>query len=283
MSIWASKASKRWSRRREIPGGGAEVRPRRRLSDLVQHQLEPTSTRASMRKSDFAPNLVQSAGSRHDDAIAAFRGRVDLVQPHRPLAARADHDVDSEHSLKEPRPRVTARWLGAQLELGRLALEQLQLRRLGKLGRATGDDFAACLGMSREHAVVAQQVEARRRDQGDEPSDEVERVEQHGMRAVTPSSLESMQQTLAIGRELEALRDRRPRDVPTQPLESATISAVDHRARVHVQTTDVEATRRPRRGTPSPCESAACRRSARRPPRPRSTETARAPACASRR
>jgi hypothetical protein len=38
--------------------------------------------------------------------------------------------------------------------------------RLLELGRGTGDDFAAGRGMSREHAVVAQQVEARRRDQG---------------------------------------------------------------------------------------------------------------------
>jgi hypothetical protein len=61
-------------------------------------------------------------------------------------------------------------------------------------------------------------------------TDEVERVEKHGMRAVAPSSLESLQQALAIGCEFEAfLRYRRPRDVPTQPLESATISAVDRR------------------------------------------------------
>jgi hypothetical protein len=91
---------------------------------------------------------------------------------------------------------VTARRFGAGLELGRLAIEQqLQLRQLhGELGRGTtGDDFAARVGMSREHAVIAQQMEARRRDQGDEPTDEVERVEQHGMRAVTSSSLESIQ------------------------------------------------------------------------------------------
>jgi hypothetical protein len=89
---------------------------------------------------------------------------------------------------------VTARRLGTGFEFGRLALEhQLHLRRFGRLGRGTGDDFAACGGMSREHAVVAQEVKARRRDQGDEPRDEVERVEQHGMRAVTPRSLESIQ------------------------------------------------------------------------------------------
>jgi hypothetical protein len=52
--------------------------------------------------------------------------------------------------------------------------------------------------------------------------------------------LESINHALSIGRELEALlSDWWSRDVPAQPLESATISTVYRRTCVHVDTTDV--------------------------------------------
>jgi hypothetical protein len=47
--------------------------------------------------------------------------------------------------------------------------------------------------------------------------------------------LKRYKQTLAIGRELEAfLRDRRPRDMPAQPLEPLTLSAVE-RVEIDIQ------------------------------------------------
>lgn len=66
--------------------------------------------------------------------------------------------LGSARSVPEP---------GAARRLGRLVIEQqLQLRRLDELWRATRDDFTARVGMSREHAVIAQQMETRRRGSG---------------------------------------------------------------------------------------------------------------------
>jgi hypothetical protein len=58
-----------------------------------------------------------------------------------PTQVNIDPSIDAQERLRA--------------ELGPIE-RQLQLRRFGKLGRGTGDDFAACLGMNREHAVVAQ-------------------------------------------------------------------------------------------------------------------------------
>ena len=59
----------------------------------------------------------------------------------------------------------------------------------------SGDDLVPMFGVGREHAVIAQHVKARRRDQGHQPRDEVEGVEDYGVGAVPPRSLESNDQS----------------------------------------------------------------------------------------
>jgi hypothetical protein len=82
-------------------------------------------------------------------------------------------------------------------------------------------------------------MEARRRDQCDEPRDQIERIQHHRVRPISPGVLEAIHQALAIRRELEPLlSDWRSRDVPTQPLESTTISTVDRRTCVYVDATN---------------------------------------------
>jgi hypothetical protein len=139
----------------------------------------------------------------------------------RNLAIFSSGSVDREHSLEQPRPRVSVRWLraagrsSAGLELGRFADEQPQLRRCGRFGHAARHNLAAGVGVGREHAVIPEHVKVRRRDQGDEPRDEIERIQQHGVRPIPPGVLEAIHQALAIRRELEPLlSDWRSRDVP---------------------------------------------------------------------
>ena len=75
--------------------------------------------------------------------------------------------------------------------------------------------------MGSEHAVIAQHVKPWRRDQGAEPRDEVERVEQDRVHTILPR-VAKVVAAAAIGGELEAiLGDGRARDVATQPLEHA--------------------------------------------------------------
>ena len=57
----------------------------------------------------------------------------DLYQAHALAAARTSHDVDGEHSRKQPRPRVPRPRLGLGLVWLRLASEcERQLNRLGR-------------------------------------------------------------------------------------------------------------------------------------------------------
>ena len=107
----------------------------------------------------------------------------DLDDPHASHAAfdGAGRDLYVEHTLEQPRPGVTRgrgrrqRWLLARLEEWQL------WRRAPCL--AARHDLGAHGGVGGEHAVVAEHVEARRRDEGAEPRDEVEGVEQHGVGA----------------------------------------------------------------------------------------------------
>ncbi|KIG11548.1 hypothetical protein DB30_03361 [Enhygromyxa salina] len=58
-------------------------------------------------------------------------------------------------------------------------------------------------------------MKSRRRDQCDEPRDEIMRVQHHRVRAIAPGVFEPIHQTLALGSELEPLlSDWRSRDVP---------------------------------------------------------------------
>jgi hypothetical protein len=62
---------------------------------------------------------------------------------------------------------------------------------LGLRGRRARDHLAADFGSGREHAVVADHIEARRRDQCDQPRDEVERVEHDRVRPAAPRAFEA--------------------------------------------------------------------------------------------
>jgi hypothetical protein len=157
--------------------------------------------------------------------------RGDLDELHRAPATRAGHHVDREHALEQPRPRMPVRGLRvagrSTTELGRFADEQPQLCRCGRLGHAARHNLAAGVGVGREHAVIPEHVKVRRWDQGDKPRDEIKRIQQHGVRPISPGVLEAIHQALAIRREGEALLSNwRSRDVPAQPLESTTMLGV---------------------------------------------------------
>jgi len=90
-----------------------------------------------------------------------------------------------------------------------------------------------------EDTVVAEHVKPRRRHEGAEPRDEVERVEQDGVGAVIPRGLEA-EADAAIGVELEALLvERRPRDVAAGPLEALAVAAVRHDLGVDIHPADL--------------------------------------------
>nr|WP_258182914.1 hypothetical protein [Enhygromyxa salina] len=86
--------------------------------------------------------------------------------------------------------------------------------------------------------MIAQHVEARWRDQGAQPREEIERLEQDGVHAIFPR-VPKVVAAAAVGGGFEPLLgDRRPRDVATQSLEPLAIAARHGRARVHVYATN---------------------------------------------
>src|SRR5690606_32351309 len=98
----------------------------------------------------------------------------------------------------------------AEAERSLPRLEQGQLRRRAR-GLAAGDDLGAHGGVGGEHAVVADHVKSGRWNEGSEPRDEVQGVEQDGVSAVLPRGLEA-EAYAAVGVEREALLgERRPR------------------------------------------------------------------------
>lgn len=143
--------------------------------------------------------MLGDFGERSDDRVALIG---DLDQPHHAMTTRADHDVDREHSLQQPRPWMSSGMLGDRLEFGRVAIEQQpHLRRCGRLGHTARDNFAARVGMGSEHAVIPQHVQARRRDQCGEACDEIEWIEDDGVGSVSPRTLERIRQPATIGRQ----------------------------------------------------------------------------------
>jgi hypothetical protein len=113
-------------------------------------------------------------------------------------------------------------------------------RELGRCARwlAARHDLGAHGAVGSEHAVVAHHVESGRWDEGSEPGDEIERLEQDGVSAVFPWSLEA-EAYAAVGMEREALpSERRPSEVAAQPFEALAVAAVDDDLRVYVDSTD---------------------------------------------
>jgi hypothetical protein len=122
---------------------------------------------------------------------------------HRPEGASTD-------AAQEPGPGMTCR-RGGRCERGEVGGgEERELRR--RLGLAAEDDFGTRGRVRGEDAVVAEHVTSlmvriasdanvRRRDEGAEPRDEVEGVEQDGVGAVFPRSLEG-EADAPVGMEL---------------------------------------------------------------------------------
>ena len=108
-----------------------------------------------------------------------------------------------------------------------------------RLGLAAEDDLGARGGVCGEDAVVAEHVKPWRRDEGAEPRDEVEGVEQDGVGAVFPRGLEG-EADAAVAVKLEAvLVERRSRDVAAEPLEALSVAAVHHDLGVDVDPADL--------------------------------------------
>jgi hypothetical protein len=164
------------------------------------------------------------AGEDAGDVVGVFG---DLDEAHASAAALdgAGGDVDGEDAAQEPDPRVAGcswRGRGERGEVG--GGEERELRR--RLGLATEDDLGARGRVRGEDAVMAEHVESGRRDEGAEPREEVEGLEQDGAGAVFPRGLEG-EADAPVGVELEALLvERRSGDVAAEPLEAFAVAAV---------------------------------------------------------
>jgi hypothetical protein len=150
------------------------------------------------------------AGEDAGDVVGAFG---DLDEAHASAASRdgAGGDIDGEDAAQEPGPRVAGCLGRGRRERGEVGGgEERELRR--RLGLAAEDDFGTRGRVRGEDGVIAEHVKPWRRDEGAEPREEVEGVEQDGVGAVFPRSLEG-EADAAVAVKLEALLvERRARD-----------------------------------------------------------------------
>ncbi len=107
-----------------------------------------------------------------------------------------------------PFPDATLRASSSELQL-----ELARQGRCGRLGHAARHNLAAGVGVGREHAVIPEHVKVRRRDQGDEPRDEIKRVQQHGVRAISPGVFEPVARRTGIVARVDDDLDRRSPDL----------------------------------------------------------------------
>jgi len=90
---------------------------------------------------------------------------------------------------------------------------------------ASGHDPVAPAGAGRQDAVVTDLVGTRGRNQGYEPLDELAALHQDVAGAVAPGGLQAHGEP-SVGKLLEAIvRERRPRDVATEPLQTAAVAS----------------------------------------------------------
>ena len=160
------------------------------------------------------------AGQHTSDVVGALG---DLDEAHASAASRdgAGGDVDGEDAAQEPGPRMPGGRRGGRGERGEVGGgEERELRRrlrlaaeddLGAHGRVRGEDAVITEHVTSWIVRIASDANVRRRDEGAEPRDEVEGVEQDGVGAVFPRSLEG-EADAPVGVELEAaLVERRSR------------------------------------------------------------------------
>lgn len=88
--------------------------------------------------------------------------------------------------------------------------------------------------MTREHAEVPEQVEARRRHSGNETGQEIVRFKHDGARAITPHALEC-ELDASVRSQFEALLgQRRAREVPAKPLDLRSVASIDDLLGMHI-------------------------------------------------
>ncbi len=99
-----------------------------------------------------------------------------------------------------------------------------RLRRLGALGRGAGDHLGAPGSVSRENPPIDHLVCPRRGNEGDQTLDELGRGEDKGRGPVAPHPLEPHHDAAVVATLETVLRERRPDDVSTQPLEAGAVA-----------------------------------------------------------
>ncbi len=156
----------------------------------AEEEAQLSGTRRGSGASSWGVACAQRSFTGEDagDVVGVFG---DLDEAHASAASRdgAGGDVDVENATQEPGPWMAGclgRGRGERGEVGRG--EEGELRR--RLGLAAEDDLGARGRVRGEDAVVAEHVKPWRRDEGAEPRDEVEGVEQDGVGAVFPRGLE---------------------------------------------------------------------------------------------
>jgi hypothetical protein len=91
-------------------------------------------------------------------------------------------------------------------------------------GEAAGDDVIAPARAGSEDAVVAHEVEARRRDGEGEPLQERHRLEHDLRGAVSPAPLEPVAEATVVEPREPIGGERRAGDVPAEPLETTAVA-----------------------------------------------------------
>ena len=132
---------------------------------------------------------------------------------------------------EQPGPGLSA-WLAVGVAV---VAEQLELHHTARRGRdvGMGHDLAPSFGVRAEYAVLAHHVQPRWRHEGANASDEIERLEQERDGAIFPRLLEEVAKLAARLLFEAVLRDRRPANVATQPLELGAITRRDGDLGVH--------------------------------------------------
>jgi hypothetical protein len=150
---------------------------------------------------------------------------------HGPRAAAAVLDVGEEHVPDEPAPAgsTATRLVGLGGAQGQALLiaGRGSGREHPRLGRGSRGNLGARSVMTRQHAEVTHQVQARRRHRGAEPDQQVVGLEQDGAGAVLPDALQ-LELEASVGALREPLEGEwRPGDVTSEALELFAVATVD--------------------------------------------------------
>lgn len=164
-----------------------------------------------------------SAG-RHTLAPKMTQNPLDDVRPldtgddlDRAATVLADLDIDLEHAPEAPGPSHGAMLLG----FGRRGCAGQSLAAPGRRDLRT----QAAVGC--ENTVIASEVDAGPWDQGRQPGDEIQWLQQHMRGAVTPGRFERVAHQTLTGQRQPAVGDRAADDVAAQSLETVALMGLD--------------------------------------------------------